>query len=400
MTAAWLHIVGIGEDGLNGLTAAARSTIADADYIVGGKRHHGLIGSCSAERINWPSPFNALLSKLQDLRGKNIVVLATGDPLWFSVGNRIAATFEPHELVFHPHISAFQLAASKLGWAMQDTDCLSVHGRPLARIKPHVQNAQKLLLLTSNGKAVADIAAMLTGLGFGPSKLTALANLGGADELRLDGLAQGWAHEVPDLNTLAVECIALPNTQILPVCYGLPDAAFQHDGTMTKQDVRAVTLAKLAPMPNALLWDVGCGCGSVAVEWMRTARGARAIGIEARADRREMATANADNLGGFDLELIAGSAPAALNGLEAPNAIFIGGGLSAEVFDLCFTALKPMGRLVCNAVTLGSEQVLLEKYQQHGGSLAKLQFSHAAPIGGKMGWKPAMPVTQFSVVKK
>lgn len=400
MTAAWLHIIGIGEDGLDGLTAAARSAIAGADYIVGGKRHHSLAGSCSAERINWPSPFNALLSKLQDLRGENVVVLATGDPLWFSVGNRIATIFEPHELTFHPHVSAFQLAGSKLGWAMQDTDCLSVHGRPLARIKPHVQNGQKLLLLTSNGKAVTDIAAMLTGLGFGPSKLTALANLSGAEELRLDGLAQSWAHEVPDLNTLAVECIALPNTQVLPIGYGLPDEAFQHDGTMTKQDVRAVTLAKLVPMPNALLWDVGCGCGSVAVEWMRTARGARAIGIEARADRREMATANADNLGGFDLELIAGSAPAALNGLEVPDAIFIGGGLSAEVFDLCFTALKPMGRLVCNAVTLGSEQVLLEKHQHHGGSLAKLQFSHATAIGGKMGWKPAMPITQYSVVKK
>lgn len=397
---AWLHIIGIGEDGLDGLTTSARSAIASADYIVGGKRHHGLIGDCSAKRINWPSPFNALLSQLQDLRGKNVVILATGDPLWFSVGNRLAATFEPRELVFYPHISAFQLAASKLGWAMQDTDCLSVHGRPLARIKPHVQNARKLLLLTSNGKAVADIALMLTGLGFGLSKLTAIANMGGADEVLFEGLAQNWAHDVPDLNTLAVDCIALPNTRVLSPGYGLPDDAFLHDGTMTKQDVRAVTLAKLAPMPNALLWDVGCGCGSVAVEWMRAAQGARAIGIEARDDRRTMAATNADNLGGFDLQLIAGSAPAALNGLETPDAIFIGGGLSAEVFDLCFAALKPMGRLVCNVVTLGSEQVLLEKYGQHGGDLAKLQFAHATPIGGKVGWKPAMPVTQYSVVKK
>lgn len=397
---AWLHIIGIGEDGLDGLTAAARTTIANADYIVGGKRHHALIGECRAKRINWPSPFNALLSKLQDLRGKNVVVLATGDPLWFSVGNRIATTFKHDELTFHPHISAFQLAASKLGWAMQDTDCLSVHGRPLARIKPHVQNGQRLLLLTSNGKAVTDIAVMLTELGFGPSKLTALACLGGTDEVLFNGLAQNWAHQVPDLNTLAVECIALPNTQVLPVICGLPDAAFLHDGTMTKQDVRAVTLAKLAPHPNALLWDVGCGCGSVAVEWMRAAQNARAIGIEARDDRRAMAAVNADNLGGFDLQLIAGSAPAALKGLEAPDAIFIGGGLSTAVFDLCFAALKPMGRLVCNAVTLGSEQVLLEKYQQHGGNLTKLQFAQASPIGDKIGWKPAMPVTQYSVVKR
>lgn len=397
---AWLHIIGIGEDGPDGLTASVRKCIAGADYIIGGKRHHALIGDCKAQRINWPSPFDALLSELQALRGKNVVVLATGDPLWFSVGNRIMHNFDMAEVVFHPHTSAFQLAASKLGWAMQDVMCLSVHGRPTERIKPHVQNGQKLLLLTSNGKAVSEIAALLTELGFGPSKLTALANLGGVDDLRFDGVAQSWAHKVPDLNTVAVECIALPNTQVLPVGYGLPDDAFQHDGTMTKQDVRAVTLAKLMPMPNALMWDVGCGCGSVAVEWMRAARGARAIGIEARADRRAMAAANAQNLGGFDLQLIAGSAPDALDGLEAPDAIFIGGGLSAGVFDLCYAALKPMGRLVCNVVTLGSEQVLMEKYGQHGGNLTRLQFSHATPIGGKMGWKPAMPVTQYSLVKK
>jgi len=254
--------------------------------------------------------------------------------------------------------------------------------------------------LTGNGKAVAELAAMITELGFGPSKLVAIANMGGADEARFDGVAQDWPHEVPDLNTVAIECIALPNTQVLPSGYGLPDDAFLHDGTMTKQDVRAVTLAKLMPAPNALLWDVGCGCGSVAVEWMRAARNARAIGIEAREDRRAMAQENARNLGGFDLSLIAGSAPDALGGLEEPDAIFIGGGLNEEVFDLCYAALKPMGRLVCNVVTLGSEQVLLKKYAALGGNLTKLQFAHATPVGGKMGWKPAMPVTQYCLVKK
>lgn len=396
----WLHIIGIGEDGLDGLTASARDCIMSADCIVGGKRHHALIGECSAERINWPSPFDALVSKLNALRGKNVVVLATGDPLWFSVGNKIAASFDMEEVLFHPHISAFQLAASKLGWALQDVTCLSVHGRPIERVKPHLQNGRKLMLLTSNGIAVSRIAMMLEELGFGQSRLVALANMGGADNARFDGTAQGWAHDVPDLNTLAIECIAAPDTQVLPVGCGLPDDVFQHDGTMTKQEVRAVTLAKLMPMPGALLWDVGCGCGSVAVEWMRAAHGARAIGIEARDDRRAMAAENAQNLGGFDLHLVAGEAPAALNGLEAPDAIFVGGGLSTEVFDQCLAALKPMGRLVCNAVTLGSEQVLLEKYEKLGGSLSKLQFARATPVGGKMGWKPAMPVTQYSLVKK
>ncbi len=397
---AWLHIVGIGEDGLDGLPVAARACIASADYIVGGKRHHALIGECKAKRIKWPSPFNALLSDLQTMRGKNVVVLATGDPLWFSVGNRIAEVFDKDEVAFYPHVSAFQMAAAHMGWALQDVACLSVHGRPLERIKPQLQNGQKLLLLTSNGQAVSDIAKMLTGLGFGPSKLTAIANMGGVDEVRLEGLAQDWAHEVPDLNTVTVECIALPNTQVLPLGYGLPDEAFLHDGTMTKQEVRAVTLAKLKPQPNALLWDVGCGCGSVAIEWMRSANNARAIGIETREDRREMALVNAKNLGGFDLDIIAGNTPEALRGLETPDAIFIGGGLSAKVFDLCYAALKPMGRLVCNAVTLGSEQVLLEKYADLGGTLTRLQFTQAHAIGSKVGWKPAMPVTQYSLVKK
>ncbi len=397
---AWLHIVGIGEDGLDGVLANARACIASADYIVGGKRHHALIGECRAVRINWPSPFNALTSKLRQLRGKRVVILATGDPLWFSVGNRLAAQFDATELAYYPHVSAFQLAASEMGWPMQDISCLSVHGRPIERIKPHLQTGRKLLLLTSNGKAVSDIAALLTEAGFGPSKLVALSHMGGENKLRFDGIAENWTHDVPDLNTLAITCMAAPDTQVFPVGSGLPDAAFSHDGTMTKQEIRAVTLAKLAPMPNALLWDVGCGCGSVAVEWMRGANGARAIGIETRQDRRELALANAKNLGGFDLQLIAGKAPEALTGLEAPDAIFVGGGLNAEVFDLCLAALKPTGRLVCNAVTLGSEQVLLEKFALHGGSLSKLQFAHAAPLGGQVAWAPAKPVTQYSLVKK
>ncbi|MFK5997189.1 MAG: precorrin-6y C5,15-methyltransferase (decarboxylating) subunit CbiE [Rhodobacterales bacterium] len=397
---AWLHIVGIGEDGFDGVSADARACIASADYIVGGKRHHSLIGTCSATRIHWPSPFNALTSKLRELRGKRVVILATGDPLWFSVGNRLAARFDRSELAYYPHVSAFQLAASVMGWPMQDISCLSVHGRPIERIKPHLQTGQKLLLLTSNGKAVSDIAALLTEAGFGPSKLVALSHMGGENQLRFDGIAENWTHDVPDLNTLAITCMSAPDTQVFPVGYGLPDAAFSHDGTMTKQEIRAVTLAKLAPMPNALLWDVGCGCGSVAVEWMRGANGARAIGIETRQDRRELALANAKNLGGFDLQLIAGKAPEALTCLEAPDAIFVGGGLNADVFDLCLAALKPTGRLVCNVVTLASEQVLLEKFARHGGSLSKLQFAHAAPLGGQVAWAPAKPVTQYSLVKK
>ncbi len=397
---AWLHIVGIGEDGLDGLSPTARMAIQNAEYIVGGKRHHTLVGDVSAERINWPSPFDALIAQLQSLRGKNVVVLATGDPLWFSVGNNIAAAFDMAEVQFHAHVGAFQLAAAELGWGLQDVDCLTVHGRPIERVKAFLQNGRKLLLLTSNGAAVSNIAALLSKAGFGNSKLSAISHLGGNDQNRFDGIASDWEHSVPDLNTLAIECVADIDAQVFPQTYGLPDDAFKHDGTMTKQEVRAITLAKLMPMPDALLWDVGCGCGSVAVEWMRSARNARAIGIETREDRRAFAKANAMNLGGFDLPLIDQPVPEALTGLETPDAIFIGGGLSVETFERCLASLKPMGRLVCNAVTLGSEQVLLDKHAEHGGELVRLQFSRAVPVGNKMGWKPAMPVTQYSLVKR
>ena len=397
---AWLHIVGIGEDGLGGLSMAARNAIKNADYIVGAKRHHALVDECNAERINWPSPFDSLIAQLETLRGKNVVVLATGDPLWFSVGSTIAAAFDLSDVQFHPHVGAFQLATAEMGWALQDVDCITVHGRPITRVKPLLQNGRKLLLLTSNGAAVSEIANLLSEADFGDSIIVALSHLGSDKQKRFEGIAKKWAHNVPDLNTLAIECVAQLNAQILPQTYGLPDDAFEHDGTMTKQDVRAITLAKLMPMPNALLWDVGCGCGSVAVEWMRSARNARAIGIETREDRRAFAKTNAMTLGGFDLPLIDQPLPKSLNGLEAPDAIFIGGGLSAETFERCFVALKPMGRLVCNAVTLGSEQVLLDKYAEHGGELIRLQFSRAVPVGNKTGWKPAMPVTQYSLVKK
>jgi precorrin-6Y C5,15-methyltransferase (decarboxylating) len=230
--------------------------------------------------------------------------------------------------------------------------------------------------------------------------MTVLANMGGAEEARFDGLAESWAHVVPPFNTLAVDCVAAPDAALMPRVPGLADDLFQHDGTMTKREVRAATLAKLMPMRGALLWDIGTGCGSVAVEWMRGARYARAIGIEPRADRRAMAAANALALGVPRLELIEGRVPEALDGLEAPDAVFIGGGLTEAVFDAAWAALRPLGRLVCNAVTLESEAVLVALYKRHGGELVKLQISRAEPVGGLTGWRPLMPVTQWSLVKR
>ena len=396
----WLHIVGIGEDGMAGLLPATRAIVEAAEVIVGGERHHHLSEAVTAERIAWPSPFDALTGLLAGLRGRRVVVLATGDPLWFSVGARIGRSLPPSEIVYHPQLSAFQLAAARMGWSMADLETLTVHGRPVEQMIAFIQPDARLLILTTGAETPGQIAKFLTERGFGQSRMTVLANMGGAEEARFDGLAESWAHVVPPFNTLAVDCVAAPEAALLPRVPGLADDLFQHDGTMTKREVRAATLAKLMPMRGALFWDIGTGCGSVAVEWMRGSRYARAIGIEPRADRRAMAAANALALGVPRLELIEGRVPEALTGLEAPDAVFIGGGLSEAVFEAAWGALRPLGRLVCNAVTLESEAVLVALYKQHGGELVKLQVNRAEPVGGLTGWRPLMPVTQWSLVKR
>ena len=396
----WLHIVGIGEDGMDGLTPATRAVVEAAEVIIGGERHHALASAIGATRFNWPSPFNALIETLQVQRGKRVVVLASGDPLWYSVGARIGRSIDPAEIIYHPQVGAFQMAAARMGWSMADLETLTVHGRPVEQMIAYIQPDQRLLILTTGAETPAQIAAFLAARGFGQSKMTVLANMGGNEESRFDGIAESWTHEVPPFNTLAVDCIAAPNAALLPRVPGLADELFVSDGTMTKQEVRAATLAKLMPMRGALLWDIGCGCGSVAVEWMRGARYARAIGIEPRADRRAMAAANALALGAPKLELIEGMVPAALDGLAPPDAIFIGGGLSREVFTSAWRALRPLGRLVANAVTLESEAELIELHREFGGDLVKLQIMRVEPIGNLSGWKPLRPVTQLSLVKR
>ena len=400
MSDPWLHIVGIGEDGMDGLLSATRAIVEAAEVIVGGERHHHLADGISAERACWPSPFDALIGLLLAHKGRRVVVLATGDPLWFSVGARIGRAMEPGEIVYHPQLSAFQLAAARMGWSLPDVETLTVHGRPVEQMIAFIQPDVRLLILTTGAETPAQIARFLSERGFGQSRMSVLANMGGKDEARFDGVAESWDHVVPPFNTLAVECLAAPDAALLPRVPGLADDLFQHDGTMTKQEVRAATLAKLMPMRGALLWDVGTGCGSVAVEWMRGARYARAIGIEPRADRRAMAAANALALGVPKLELIEGHVPEALEGLEPPDAVFIGGGLSEAVFDAAWAALRPLGRLVCNAVTLESEALLLDLHKRHGGQLVKLQVNRAEPVGGLTGWRPLMPVTQWSLIKR
>ena len=400
MTKPWLHIVGIGEDGIAGLSPATRTIVETAQVILGGERHHLLSDSITAERLAWPSPFNAMIDTIKGLKGRRAVVLVTGDPLWFSVGARIGQAIPPAEIIYHPQLSAFQLASARMGWSLADVETLTVHGRPVEQMIAFIQPEARLLILTTGADTPSQIAAFLTERGFGGSRMTVLAAMGGKDEARFDGLAKDWAHTVPPFNTLAVDCIASPDAALLPRVPGLPDELFQSDGTMTKQEVRAVTVAKLMPMRGALLWDIGTGCGSVAIEWMRSAHYARAIGIEPRADRRAMAAANALALGAPKLEIIDGQAPAALTGLPAPDAVFIGGGLTPDVFAAAWDALRPLGRLVANAVTLESEAELIALHKSHGGQLVKIAVNRAEPVGRLTGWRPLMPVTQWSLIKR
>ena len=397
--ARWLHIIGIGANGLESLSPAARAALASAEVIIGGDRHHTLTDVFPGQRVSWPSPFDALIDKLRAFRGRTVVVLATGDPLWFSVGARIGREFSQDEICFHSQLSAFQLAACRMGWSLADVETLTVHGRPAEQMIPFIMPGARLLVLTTGGETPGTIATFLEDRGYGPSRLTVLANMETADEVRIEGTAETWSETVPEFNTLAVEVIPGEAPHVLARSPGLPDAAFSSDGKMTKQEVRSITLARLMPMRGALLWDIGCGSGSVAVEWMRAARDARAIGIEPRADRRALAAVNAAALGTPGLRLIDGTAPDALTDLPAPDAVFIGGGFSQDTFEAAWAALKPMGRLVANSITLESEAMLTTLHARHGGELSRLSVARADPVGQLTGWRPFMPVTQWSLLK-
>jgi len=398
MTTPWLDIIGIGEDGMAGLSEAARALVENAEVIIGGDRHHKLSPGVKAQRVSWPSPFDAMIEKIRSFKGRRVVVLVSGDPLWYSVGARIGRAIDPAEIHYHPQLSAFQLAACRMGWSLPDVETLTVHGRPHEQIVSKLSPGVKLLILTKDATSPKTIANLLCAHGYDNSPMSVLAAMGGSEEKRFEGLANDWAHEVPDLHTLAVECVAGPDARILPKT-GLPDDVFFHDGMITKRAVRAVTLAKLAPQRGELLWDIGVGCGSVAIEWMRAANEARAIGIEPRSERRDLAAKNALALGTPALKLIDGVAPDALVGLKNPDAVFIGGGISQRVIDYCFELLKPNGRLVANCVTLEGEAILLAAFENLGGELQRIGVQSAEPLGSLHSWKSAMAVTQWSIVK-
>jgi precorrin-6Y C5,15-methyltransferase (decarboxylating) len=396
----WLTVVGIGEDGYPGLGKQARRALLDAQVIIGGPRQLALLPPClRAIREPWPQPFT--LAPVLDRRGTPICVLASGDPMLFGVGASLSRQLSADELQVLPAPSSYSLAAARLGWPLQAVALVSVVARPLAGVVRHLHPGARLLVLSNDGHSPAALAALLVDQGFGASQLQVLEHLGGPLERRISGRAQDWSlAEAAALNLVAIEVLSETGEAGLPLTPGLPDSAYRHDGQLTKRDVRAVTLARLAPRPGELLWDVGAGCGSIGIEWARSHPRCRVLAIEVDAGRQAHILHNRDQLGAPALQLVAGQAPEALAGLATPDAIFIGGGLTAPgVLDACWTALRPGGRLVANAVTLQTEAALVAFRERHGGDLTRLQVAQAQPLGAFDTWRAALPITLLDVVK-
>jgi precorrin-6Y C5,15-methyltransferase (decarboxylating) len=401
MTGRWLSVVGIGEDGLEGLTPRARMLVDGAQTLVGGDRHLEMLPEDGRERLTWPSPLSDLMPQIAERRGSPVCVLATGDPMFFGIGVTLARHFDADEMDVVPSLSAFSLAASRLGWPLADVEQLTLHGRPASLIVPFILPGARLMILSDGADTPAQVAGILSERGYGDSKIYVLEHMGGPLERGLEGTASDWPHtDIAPFNTIGVECVAGAEAIILSRVPGLPDDAFTSDGNMTKREVRAATLAALSPIPGQHLWDIGAGCGAISIEWMRAHPSCRATAVESRADRIGLIARNAIALGVPRLGMIEGQATDVLAGLDAPDAIFIGGGASTPgLIDLCWDALPAGGRLVANVVTLEGEGALAAFRVRQGGELVRIAVSRAEPVGPFTGWKPLMTVTQLAAVK-
>ena len=414
ITKKWLYVIGIGEDGWDDLSADSRELLYKSEIVIGGERHLKMIpGDWEGERIIWASPIREAVTKILDWRpselgsGKKVAVMASGDPLCYGIAAKLLRHLPIEEIWIKPALSTFSLICSRVGWSLPDIETLTIHGRPLEMLHTFVQPGAKLLVLNEDEGSPKQAAELLAARGFGKSQITVLEHLGGSKERQFSGQADSWSH--PDgaaLNAMAIECIAGTRANVLARIPGLPDDAFLHDGQLTKREIRAATLSRLMPVVDQVLWDVGAGCGSVAIEWMRCNPRCKAVAIEKSESRLKMIQQNAFQLGVPMLDIVPGNAPEVLVDLPPPDAIFIGGGLSGgNMLETCWNALNPGGRLVANAVTLEGEQKLVQwqkvNAEKNGasGDLARLAVSHVETIGKFQSWKEVRSVTQLTVIK-
>ncbi|MEV6318088.1 precorrin-6y C5,15-methyltransferase (decarboxylating) subunit CbiE [Streptomyces sp. NPDC051776] len=397
-------VVGIGADGWNGLPAPSQDALRKAETLIGGARQLGLLPEeCTGERVAWPSPLRpAVPGLLAAHAGRRVCVLASGDPMFYGIGRALTDVLGAGALRVLPHPSSVAYACARLGWPLEDTETVTLVGRPVANLVAALHDRRRVLVLSAGSTTPAEVAGLLRQGGFGPSRMHVLEQLGSEKERCTEGIADTWDEPPGDaLNIVAVDCRITPDAVRLGCVPGLPDEAYDHDGQLTKRHVRAATLGALAPSPGELLWDIGGGSGSIAIEWMRAHRSCAAISVERDPARAERIARNADALGVPGLRVVTGAAPGALAGLPAPDAVFVGGGLTSHgLLEACWDVLPPGGRLVANTVTLESEAVLAGWHRRHGGDLVRLSAAHAAPVGGFTGWRQAMPVTQWSVRKE
>jgi precorrin-6Y C5,15-methyltransferase (decarboxylating) len=397
----WLTILGIGEDGVEGLTSAARTLISAAELVVGGERHLALAADLiRGETLAWPRPLALGLDAVMARRGRAVVVLASGDPFDHGVGVQLAERASMAELLCLPAPSAVSLACARLGWARANVSVASLCGGPLARLAPNLQPGRKVLALSADATTPAAVAAYLTERGFGPSRLYLLEALGGPAERVSGHLAETFDASPRPLNLVGLEIVATPDARVIPVASGLADDLFEHDGQITKREIRALTLSALAPRAGERLWDIGCGSGSVSIEWMLSHPANTSIAFEADPVRAARAARNAASLGVPDLRIERGRAPSVLAGLPQPDAVFIGGGArDADVIAAAWSALRSGGRLVANAVTLQTETALGAARERFGGGLTRLSVERLESVGRLHAFRPAMSVTQWAAVK-
>ena len=401
---AWLTVIGLGEGGETDLTPAAKALVDSAEVLVGGDRHHALAPRKGVEAITWAKGMRETFADIDAHRGKRVVVLASGDPFCFGVATTLLKYFDPTDLLVLPAPSSVSLACARLKWSLPDTACLTVHGRPVEALVLHFTPGARLIALSRDGRSPREIAALLDKKGFGLSKITVLEHMGGEKENRLEGKAGTWGRlTAEDLNVVAVEVIAAPSAKPMSLVAGLPDDLFENDGQLTKREVRAVTLSALQPLPGQTLWDVGAGCGSIGIEWLRALKGnGRAIAIEQNAKRRAFIGKNALSLGTPSLEIVDGDAPEVFGDIDhRPEAIFLGGGVSTPgLLDACWERLPQGGRLVANGVTLEAEKALHAFSERTGGSLIRLTVERLEAVGRLRGFKPMMTITQLTAIQK
>jgi precorrin-6Y C5,15-methyltransferase (decarboxylating) len=404
MSAAPLTVVGIGADGWAGLGGPAREALRGARVIAGSERQLELLpDELPARRRTLPSPLQPLLDELAAGVPEPTCVLASGDPMLHGIGASLARRIPPERLAVIPHASAFALACARLGWPEADVELVSAVGRTPDVVAHALQPGRRIVAFASGGDGAGQLARVLRERGRGPSRFVVLEQLGGPAEQIHDATADNWGDQAADpLHAVAIEVRTTPDALPLARVPGLPDDAYEHDGQLTKRHVRAIMLATLAPLPGELLWDVGGGAGSIAIEWLRAEPTAQAVTVEADAERAQRIARNAHTLGVPRLQVHHGRAPEALDAIDGgpPNAIFVGGGLAVpQMLERCWAALQPGGRIVADAVTLEGEQALHAARAAHGGTLLRIELSHAEPLGTLEGWRPQRPVVQWSASK-